>query len=106
MKTINFLEAVQILLVVLFIVFVITGIAVTTREVSQDSQKVFLGNCLSFDDGYKFCHIGWVKSMSYITVYKNGDMTDLLTILSLQTVESHGYSITATGFSAYIKQID
>ena len=103
MKSESFWEAVQILLVVLLIVVVFVGVGFAMQDASQKGQAVSLGSCLSFDDGYKFCHTLWVKNISYVTVYKNDNQTDLLVILSFQTVESHGYSITAAGLSVYVE---
>lgn len=97
--------AVQILLMVLLVIGVLVGFWSAIQDVGQKGQQVPLGSCLSFDDGYKFCHSLRLRKISHVEVYENGNQTDLLVIISLQTVEYHGYAITAAGLSIYVEPI-
>jgi len=102
-KSNNLREAVKLLLIILLILAIFVGVGAAMYYASQKGQEVSLGSCLSFDDGYKFCHSMWVKNITYVTVFKDGIQTDFLVIMLFQTVESQGYSVTASGLSVYIE---
>ncbi len=91
------------LFVLILLMASLIGLAVLgSTDVGQKGREVQLGQCYSPEEGLEFCNYIWIKNISYVTV-SQGDKEDLLLIVILQTVESHGYMITSGGLSVYVE---
>ncbi len=102
MKKNSIWDGIALALLMLLLAALIALVAFGATGSGREGRELPLGQCYSPEEGLEFCNIGWYENISYVAVFQ-GDKEDLLLVLTLQTVDSHGYSLTSSGLSVYVE---